>query len=92
MVQERTLQRGKRIGFAETLDRLDFRTFGLCGRDHARADLSAVHHHRTGTAIAGIAADFGACEAEVLTQHGSKSFKGITRISALLAVHGKLDI
>ena len=56
MVQERTLQRGKRIGVAETLNRLDFRAFGLRGRDHARADLSAVHHDRTGTAIAGIAA------------------------------------
>ena len=78
MVQERTLQRGKRIGFAETLDCLDFRAFGLRGRDHARADLSAVHHDRTGTAIAGIAADFGACEAKSSRKTEVSRLKGIT--------------
>jgi hypothetical protein len=52
----------------DALDRLDRRTFALAERGEAGAGLGAVHQHGAGAAIAGVAADLGAEQAEALAQ------------------------
>jgi hypothetical protein len=52
----------------DALDRLDRRTFALAERGEAGASLGTVHQHGAGAAIAGVAADLGAEQAEALAQ------------------------
>ena len=66
---EGLLQWGQPTIACEPLDRLDAATRRLCDRHQARADLRAVKADRTGAAIAGVAADLRACEAQLLAQH-----------------------
>ena len=69
MGEEGFLQRRQRaVAVAEALDRLDRAARDLAHRDQAGADLPAVEQHRAGAAVAGIAADLGAGEAEVVAQ------------------------
>ena len=53
----------------QAFDRHDRAVLRLADRDQAGADLRAVQQHRAGAAIAGIAADLGAGETEIVAQH-----------------------
>ncbi len=66
--EERRLERRERAGGPEALDRLDAPSLGLARRDEARARLLAVDPDRAGAAVAGVAADLGARQPEVLAQ------------------------
>ena len=66
--EERGLERRRAVGPGETLDRLDAPAVDLARGDEAGADLLAVEPHRARAAVAGIAADLGAGQAEVLAQ------------------------
>ena len=68
MFEERFLQRRQSAIRREALNRLDPSAGYLAHRDQARADLAPVEPHRAGAAVAGIAADLGAGEAEVVAQ------------------------
>ena len=64
MGMERCAQsRDQRLGVAEALDRLDAAALDLTDRHQAGADRLSVEQHRTGPAIAGVAADLDAGEA-----------------------------
>ena len=58
------LQRTADGEVGQTLDGDYGPAISLRRRDHARAYLRAIHQHRARTAITGIAADLGACQAE----------------------------
>ena len=66
---ERALQRRERtVGAGETFDRRHRAPVALADADDARADLLAIEQHRARTAIAGVAADLGAGQAELVAQ------------------------
>ncbi len=52
----------------KALDRLDIATRDLAHRYHAGTDLLAVEQHRAGAAVAGLATDLGALQAQRLAQ------------------------
>src|SRR5438034_9138888 len=52
----------------QALDRRDLPSVGLHREERARLDCLSVHKHRTGAADAGLAADMGSCEAQILAQ------------------------
>ena len=56
------------VAVAQALDRLDRAARDLAHRHQAGADLSPVEQHRAGAAVAGVAADLGAGEAEIVAQ------------------------
>ena len=58
------LQRPAYGKLGQTLDGDDRPAIRLLCRDHARAYLRAIHQHRARTAVAGIAANLGARQAE----------------------------
>ena len=66
--EEGGLERGRAVGPGETLDRLDAPAVHLARRDEAGADLLPVEPHGARAAVAGVAADLGAGQAEVLAQ------------------------
>ena len=66
--EEGGLERGEAVARAQALDRLDAPALRLAGRDEARAHLVAVDPHRARAAVAGVAADLGPREPEVLAQ------------------------
>ena len=74
MIEKRLLQRRERaVGVGQALDRLDRPAVHLAHRHQAGADLPAVEQHGAGAAVAGIAADLGAGEAEVVAQRGGQA-------------------
>ena len=66
--EEGGLERGEAVGRAQALDRLDAPALRLAGGDEARAHLLAVEPDRARAAVAGVAADLGPGEPEVLAQ------------------------
>ena len=66
--EERGLERRRAAGPGETLDRLDAPALDLARGDEAGADLLPVEPHGARAAVAGVAADLGAGQAEVLAQ------------------------
>ena len=69
MRQEGALKGCQRaVAVRETLDRLDSSALHLAHRHQAAADLLAVEKDRAGAAIAGVAADLGADEAQRVAQ------------------------
>ena len=66
---EGALQRRQRaVGAGEAFDRRHRAAVALADADDARADLLAVEQHRAGAAVAGVAADLGAGQAELVAQ------------------------
>ena len=63
----------------------------LCRRNEAGAGLLLVDEHRAGAAIAGVAADLGAGEAELLAQHARQAHVGTRGDLDLLVVDGEHD-
>ncbi len=68
MVEERGLQR-RQSAVGETLDRGHHGASGRSRRHQAGADGFAVDKHRAGAAVAGVAADLGAGQAQFVAQH-----------------------
>ena len=68
MRQEGLLQRRQRRA-AKAFDRAHAASLGRGGRHQAGADRLAVEQHRAGAAIAGVAADLGAGQPEMVAQH-----------------------
>ena len=66
--EERGLERRRAAGTGEALDRLDAPALDLARGDEAGADLLPVEPHGARAAVAGVAADLGAGQAEVLAQ------------------------
>ena len=58
------------LPLAQPFDGGDRAAFALAAGDEAGADRLAVEQHRAGAAIAGVAADLGAGQAELVAQHG----------------------
>ncbi len=63
------LQRAQAAVLGEALDGHDPAALDLAQRHQAGADLGAVEQHRAGAAVAGVAADLGAGQAEIVAQH-----------------------
>src|SRR5205814_3924055 len=73
MDEERLLQRCQRaVAIAEALDRFDPPAFDLAHGDQAGADLPSIQKHRAGAAVAGVTADLGAGETEIVAQRRRK--------------------
>jgi hypothetical protein len=68
MIDERLLHRVELPTPGKALDRGDARALQHDGQGQARIDAAAVDQHRTGAALAVIAALFGARQVEVLAQ------------------------
>jgi hypothetical protein len=56
----------------EAFHRRDFATFNLTGGDQAGTDWVTIQEDSAGAAIAGVAADFRACQAEIVAQDAGK--------------------
>ena len=69
VLQEGSLQRRQRA-IGKTLHRTHRATFHRSGRHEAGAGRLAVEQHRAGAAVAGVAADLGAGQAEFVAQNG----------------------
>jgi hypothetical protein len=65
---EGALQVRERAPSARPFDRRHRTTLALADRDDARAHLRVVEKHGAGAAVAGVAADLGAGEAELVAQ------------------------
>ncbi len=83
-------QRPALVRERDPLHRLDARAVALAERGEAGADLRAVEQHGAGAAIAGVAADLGAGEAEALAQRRGKPRLRRQGEPPLLAVDGEL--
>ena len=68
MAEEGVLQAIQRFVLGEALDGDDAAAGGARDGDQAGADLAIVEQDRAGAAVAGVAADFGAGEAELVAQ------------------------
>ena len=69
--------RERAIGLGEALDRRHRAPGALADGDDARADLLAVEQHGAGAAVAGVAADLGAGEAELVAQGIREAPRGV---------------
>ena len=76
MVEERAAQALRRAAGAGAFDGVDRRAIGLRRRHQAGADLRAVEQHGAGAAVAGVAADLGAGEAELVAQVSASDSNG----------------
>src|SRR4029079_19827502 len=80
---ERALQRREgAVGPREAFDRRHRAAAALADGDDARADLLAVEQHRARAAVAGVAADLGAGEAELVAQRVGESPRRIAERTA----------
>src|SRR5258707_13744905 len=77
MIEESLLQAAEITGLAETFHRANRPSRDLGHRHHASAHLAIVKQHRAGTAIAGIAADLGSGQTEILAQNIRQSSQRI---------------
>ena len=69
MGEKRFLQcRQPTVAVAQALDRLDPATLDLAHGDETGADLPSVEQYGAGAAVAGVAADLGAGETEIVAQ------------------------
>jgi len=66
---EGALQFGERLAARQALDRRHAAALNLGERREAGADLAPVDEHRAGAAVARVAANLGAGEAELVAQH-----------------------
>ena len=72
----------------QPLDGRDLRPAGLDREDRARLRAAAVDDHRAGAALAGVAADVRAGQAQLLAQEVHQQQPGFNVRLADLAVHG----
>ena len=91
MAQEGGLQRGQGAAIGEGFHRFDGAAIGLAHRHQTGADLLAIEQHGAGAAIAGVAADFGAGEAELVAQEIRQAQHGIAGPEQVGAVDGEFD-
>ena len=77
MALEGALQRAQPPVLRASPSTVDDRAaLGLAQRDQAGADLRAVEQHGAGAAVAGVAADLGAGEPEIVAQHVGEARDG----------------
>ena len=89
---EGALQRRQRaVGAGEALDRRHRAAVALADGDDARADLLAVEQHGAGAAVAGVAADLGAGQAELVAQRVGEPPAGSPASSRARAVDVEAD-
>ncbi len=86
------LQRIEPAAFGETLDGHDRAALDLRRGDEAGADLRAVEQHRAGAAIAGIAADLGAGQPQILTQEVGEPADGGRHHCFFPPVHPEMEL
>jgi len=79
------------IAAFETFDRLDAAAFHLPHGDQAGTDLPPVEQDRTGAAIAGVAADLGAGDAEIVAQRRGQSRDRRAVPVRLASIEGELE-
>ncbi len=83
---------GKRLAkriVPQPLDGRHGRTVDLAERHHAGAGLLAVDEHRAGAAIAGIAADLGARQPQMIAERARQARRGRHREAGGLAIDRK---
>src|SRR5437879_8637128 len=86
------LQRMDLASFGQTLDGVDLRAVGLHGGDGARFRAAAVDHDGTGAALAGIASDMRACQAQLVAQEVHEQHTRVDGRFANLAVDGHRNL
>jgi hypothetical protein len=89
---EGILQGAELAVLGQALDGDDRATGDLRHRHEAGADLAAVEPHRAGAAVAGVATDLGAGEAEVVAQDVGQAAHGIDVEVDLAAVEREGDL
>jgi hypothetical protein len=88
MREERFLQAvEERSALREALDGGNGATIGLPDGNQARTHGIAIEQHGTGTAVAGIAANFGSGEAKIFTQETREPLGGRRTHAARFAIH-----
>src|SRR5579871_486144 len=91
LLPERFLHRMEVASLRESLDRGDLSALGLDGEHGARLDGAAVEEDGAGAALAGVAADVGTREAELLAQEAHEQLPRLDVGLALHPVDGKLN-
>ena len=76
----------------QALDRGDLPSVGLHREERARLDCLSVHKHRTGAADAGLAADMGSCEAQILAQVMHEKKARLDGAFPFLAVYSNANV
>jgi hypothetical protein len=89
IVAKRLLHRVQRVAVGDVLDGLDRAALGLHRQQRARLDRLAIDMDDAGAALAGVAADMGAGEAERLAQELHQQGAPLDRRRNRLAVHGE---
>ena len=93
MLAEHRLHRVQRaVGGGQPLDRGDVRALGLQRQHRAGLYRVAVHMHDAGAALAGVAADMGAGQAEMFAQQLDEQRAAFHLDGLALAVHGKAHL
>src|SRR5690348_17984283 len=87
MLSEGRLHWMELVAVSEAFDRGDLRALGLHRQQGAALDRVAVHVDDTGAALAGIAADMGPGEAQMLAQELNQQRAGLDIALNRLAVH-----
>ena len=91
LLPERVLQRMELAVLREALDRRDLRAVGLDREDRAGLHGLAVEEHRARAALAGVAADVGAGQAEGFAEVVDEEEPRLDRMLSLDAVDGDRD-
>src|SRR5437763_16934480 len=91
MLRERELERCLLAVLREPLDRRDRRAVRLDREQHAALDGPAVEHDRAGTAVAGVAADVGASQVEVVPEEVDEQPARLDLALVALAVDLEFD-
>ena len=76
----------------QAFNRRDLRAIGLDGEDGARLGAAAVDEHRAGTALAGVAADVGAGQEQLLAEEVDEEQPGFHVRFSYLAIDGHRDV
>jgi hypothetical protein len=84
--QERPLQIIEPRWLAKPFNGRDSCPLALSDGNHAGTDLVAIQQHRAGTTIAGVAADLGSFEAELVTKYVRQPPQSVAAIGARRAV------
>ena len=92
IVAERRLHRMQLVALGEAFDGGDVGAVGLTDQHGAGLDRPAVDMHDAGAALAGVAADMGAGQAQMLAQQMDKQGAVLDIGRDRLAVHRQFDV
>src|SRR5439155_11656803 len=91
LVRERSLERRQLPVRGEAFDGDDLRPVGLDGEEHAALHRASVHQDRAGAAVAGVAADVGAGQVEVVANEVDEQLARLDLALIALAVDSDRD-